>query len=54
MSQTCKLAVIQATGEWELLAVNDLKDDCWATPAIADGRLFVRTQTALYCFGEQG
>jgi len=54
VSQTCKLAVIKAAGEWELLAVNDLKDDCWATPAIADGRLYVRTQTALYCFGKRG
>ena len=24
---------------------------CWATPAICDGRLFVRTDKSIYCFG---
>ncbi len=38
--------------EWELLAVNDLGEDCYATPAIADGRIYIRTRSALYCFGK--
>lgn len=54
VSDSCKVAVLRAGGEWEVITVNDLKDECWATPAIADERIYVRTQTALYCFGKQG
>jgi outer membrane protein assembly factor BamB len=46
-----KMAVLKAAGQWEVLAVNDLDEETWATPAIDDGRLYVRTQSALYCFG---
>lgn len=53
VSQAGKLAVIKAGGQWEILSVNDLKEECWATPAIADSRLFVRTQGTLYCFGKR-
>jgi hypothetical protein len=45
-----KVSVVQAGTGWEVLAVNDLDEECWATPAIADGRLYVRTRAALYCF----
>jgi hypothetical protein len=31
--------------------VNDLREDTYATPAIADGRMYVRTTAALYAFG---
>ncbi len=51
LNKACKLAVLKAAGEWEVLAVNAIKDDdCWATPAVADKQIFVRTQTALFCF----
>jgi outer membrane protein assembly factor BamB len=50
-SQGGKLAVVKAAAEWELLEVSDLGEEVWATPAIADRRLFIRTQKALYCFG---
>ncbi len=26
--------------------------ECFATPAIADGRIYIRTGSALHCFGE--
>ena len=35
-----------------ILAKNDMGDTCIATPAIADGRLFFRTKTALLCVSE--
>jgi outer membrane protein assembly factor BamB len=47
-----KVSVLRASGDWELLVVNDLGDDCFATPAIADGRIYLRTRTKLYCFGK--
>jgi putative pyrroloquinoline-quinone-binding quinoprotein len=28
-----------------------MEDEVYATPAIAGGRVFVRTRGALYCFG---
>jgi hypothetical protein len=33
--------------------VSDLEEEIWSTPALADGRLFIRTQKALYCFGRK-
>jgi outer membrane protein assembly factor BamB len=50
LSQGGKLSVLKAAANWEVLAVNDMEDECFATPAIADGRLYVRTRTTLYCF----
>jgi outer membrane protein assembly factor BamB len=47
-----KISVLKAGGEWEVLATNDLGEECVATPAIAGGKLFVRTASALYSFGE--
>ena len=35
----------------EVVAVNDLNESCYATPALADGKIYVRTSEALYCFG---
>jgi outer membrane protein assembly factor BamB len=50
ISEEGKAAVIQAGAQWELLRVNDLGEGCKATPAVAGGRLFVRTYGTLYCF----
>ena len=46
-----KRAALKAAGDWEILKVNELDDECFATPAIADGRIYIRTRSALYCFG---
>ncbi len=45
------VAVLRAGGQQELLAANKLDEEIFATPAIADGRLYVRTVAALYSFG---
>jgi outer membrane protein assembly factor BamB len=45
-----KVSVITATPKWEFLAVNDLGESISASPAIADGAIFVRTHSRLYCF----
>jgi outer membrane protein assembly factor BamB len=52
-SQEGHITVLKAGGEWEPLARNDMDDETFATPAPVDGRLYVRTRSALYCFGEQ-
>jgi outer membrane protein assembly factor BamB len=50
-SESGKITVVKAARQWEILAVNDLAEECWATPALAAGRIFVRTRSALYGFG---
>jgi outer membrane protein assembly factor BamB len=47
------VAVLKAGGDQELLAANSLDEEIYATPAIADGRIYIRTAAALYCFGEK-
>jgi hypothetical protein len=51
IGQGGQMSVLKAAAEWEVLAVNELDDETFATPAIADGRLYIRTRSALYCFG---
>ena len=41
--------VIKAGPEFEVLAVNELKEVCMASPAIANGKLYVRARKHLYC-----
>ena len=52
IGQGGQVSVVKATGQWEVLAVNELDDECYATPAIADGRIYIRTRSALYAFGK--
>jgi outer membrane protein assembly factor BamB len=35
----------------EPIAVNDMQDGIYATPALVDGRIYLRTLNTLYCFG---
>lgn len=52
-SEEGKISVLRAGAEWEVIATNDLGEPCYATPALSGGRVYVRTQEALYCFGAQ-
>ena len=52
IGQGGQVSVLKAAGEWEVLTVNELDDECFATPAIADGRIYIRTRSALYAFGK--
>ncbi len=47
------MTVLEATGDWPVLATNELGEDIYATPAIADGRIYLRTMDTLYCFGKK-
>ncbi len=49
-NQEGKVAVLKAAAQWEILAVNNLDDEIFATPAIARGRIYLRTRGTLYCF----
>jgi len=52
VSEEGKVAVILAGAQWELIGVNDLGDGSRSTPAIAGGRMYLRTFSALYCFAK--
>ncbi|MGQ0734686.1 MAG: outer membrane protein assembly factor BamB family protein [Acidobacteriota bacterium] len=47
------IAVVEPGKELVVRHVNDLREDTYATPAIADGRIYIRTTAALYAFGRQ-
>ncbi|HKZ31938.1 MAG TPA: PQQ-binding-like beta-propeller repeat protein [Vicinamibacteria bacterium] len=51
LSHSGKVTVLKADPQWEILAVNSLDEPCQATPAIASGRIYIRTHKALYSFG---
>ncbi len=51
IGQGGQVSVLKAAGDWEVLTVNELDEECFATPAIADGRIYIRTRGTLYCFG---
>jgi hypothetical protein len=53
VSEEGKASVIEAGREWRVLQVNDLRDGCKGTPAIADGKLYIRTYGTLYCLSKQ-
>jgi outer membrane protein assembly factor BamB len=52
VSRTGIVSVLRAGGEQEVLFSSDLEDEVTATPAIADGRIYLRTRGTLYCFGK--
>jgi hypothetical protein len=45
------VAVVAPGRDLAVTAVNDLAEDTYATPAIAERRIYVRTTAALYAFG---
>ena len=51
VSQSGVVVVLDAARGQEILSTGELGDEVFATPAIAGGRVFIRTRGALYCFG---
>jgi outer membrane protein assembly factor BamB len=49
-----RLTVVRAGREWKVLNRGDFEEDTYATPALADGRIYLRTAGHLYCFGRAG
>ena len=48
------VVVLKNSADYEELARNDMGESILATPAIADGRLFIRTRTRLVCVAADG
>ncbi|MBX7102564.1 MAG: PQQ-like beta-propeller repeat protein [Gemmataceae bacterium] len=52
VSEDGNVFVYKAGPKFELLQKHPLGETVYASPAIADGRLFIRTQKSLWCFGK--
>ena len=50
-SEHGKVVVLRAAGDWEILAINDFDSDIYATPAVSESQMYVRTRNALYSIG---
>jgi len=53
VSKTGELVVLEASDKFNVLDRFAMNDVCESTPAIALGRLFVRTESHLWCFGNK-
>lgn len=53
VNESGKMAVIKAGRDWQLDAVNELEEECYATPALAEGLIIVRTKHTLWAFNEK-
>ena len=45
-----QVSVLEVGPEPEILAVNDMQDGVYATPAVVDGTIYMRTHSALFAF----
>ena len=50
VNQEGKLTVVNADRAWKPLHTADFEEEVYATPALLDGRIYLRTATKLYCF----
>ncbi len=50
VSQAGRISVLKTDGEWDVVATNDLGEECYATPAPLGKTLYVRTASSLYAF----
>jgi outer membrane protein assembly factor BamB len=51
VAESGKIVVIKAGLDWRILAVNDLDEQCYATPALSAGQIVIRTGSSLWKFG---
>lgn len=52
LSKEGEVVVLAADRNYKLLARNSLGERCQATPAVADGRIYYRTEASIICLGE--
>ena len=45
-----EITVVTAEPEWEVVSSDTFGEPCYPSPAIAGGRIYVRTESKLYCF----
>jgi outer membrane protein assembly factor BamB len=45
--------VLAGNGKFDVVSRNPLADECYSSPAISQGRLFIRTSQYVYCIGKK-
>jgi outer membrane protein assembly factor BamB len=53
LNERGKLTVVRAGEEWETIHEADFEEDTYGTPALVDGRIYLRTNGHLYCFAKK-
>jgi outer membrane protein assembly factor BamB len=51
LNETGGLTVISDSAEWQVLHTAEFGENTYATPAVVDGKIYLRTVSNLYCFG---
>ena len=46
--------IVRPGPQFEVVAKNELGEDCYASPAISHGRIYIRAERHLYCIGTGG
>jgi hypothetical protein len=46
-----QMFILRGNGKFEVVARNKLEEECYASPAVSRGQLFIRTLHHLYCIG---
>jgi outer membrane protein assembly factor BamB len=50
-SESGTVSILAAQRDWRVISSRDFHEKIYATPALGRGRLYLRTEKALYCFG---
>jgi outer membrane protein assembly factor BamB len=53
LSQRGTLSVVSAADQWQVIHSAEFGEEVYATPALLDGRIYLRTSGHLYCFAAQ-
>jgi outer membrane protein assembly factor BamB len=53
LSQRGTLSVVSAEPQWQVIHSAEFGEETYATPALLDGRIYLRTSGHLYCFGQE-
>jgi outer membrane protein assembly factor BamB len=49
-SEAGVVSILSAERDWRLVSSHEFHEKIYATPVLDHGRLFLRTERALYCF----
>ncbi len=53
LSRSGRMLMVRAGGQYEELGANELGQECFASPAFVEGRIYVRSKTSLFCIGQK-
>jgi outer membrane protein assembly factor BamB len=49
-SESGTVSIVAAEKDWRVIASRNFREKIYATPALESGKLYLRTEAALYCF----